>query len=202
MTTDPRQQRTPSLMGCVFGLSVLLSLVVTILLWTGVIRGPESWGPKPWGQEASESRELLERLDPAKAPDPEERARAIERIFKLSYPDVIVPAHKKALEDPDKGVRVAAIKALGRCLKNNPKLLVGKNVIGMRVTNKVHLDLILSMGEDDESPEVRKAVAEFWLDQEEFSQEGKEALQKAAAKEKDEHVRQAIQSSLDKLNSH
>jgi hypothetical protein len=185
--------------GCLVLLMIVSPLIIGLLLCAGVISPPKSWGPSPWSEDGTRAHELLQRLDPAVTKDPQERLAATRAIFEIQEWDSVRLAQARAFEDPDERVQVEGLTGLGRCLRDNPRLLVEKNAFGMRVKNGVRLDLIRNL-EASRSTRVRMAVVAFWADAAEFRDEAAERLRQMLATERDPDVRTRIEGALTKCD--
>ena len=180
-------------------ISILLApFLVVVGLCTGIIPLPKSWGPAPWSQQSRQARESAEKIDPALTPEPESRVELVREVFEVQELQSVARAQEKALQDPDERVQIEALNGLMRCLRDNPSLLVGKNVFGWRVQHYVRLDLIQKMGAN-RSAKVRIAVVDFWRNTTEFSATRARHLREMLAVERDPEVRKRIEQAIEAI---
>jgi hypothetical protein len=187
--------------GCLILLAAIVSLGVSLALFTGVLSPPKNWGANPFGSAARESGELLDRLDPSNTPDPRARVLALERIFGIGVLGAIQQAHVRALEDPDETVRTAVLQELDRTLRENPGLLIRKSVFGLVKSVYVDFHRIGKTGREDPSSTVRAAVAAFWGHGADFRDEALDQLREMLNHERDERVQVVIRGSIARLES-
>lgn len=178
-------------------LSILFSpLIIAAGLYWGFIPTPRSWGPAPAGEAMARSRDAVDKLDGEANSDVAARVAAMRTIFDVQDLASMIRAQEVGLTDPAEEVRVEALHGLTQCLRDNPWLLVEKNLFGWKLHVNVRLDLLGALAADP-SPRVRTAVAELCRDVHEFADEREEILRRMLADEQDTAVRKSVEEALE-----
>jgi hypothetical protein len=145
-----------------------------------------------------EAREAVARLDPENTPNPSDRVAAIQAILKLALADQKLSGwqqiQRRACKDPDAQVRAVAVRALGDFAAAKPDQVVARGALGDAVF--VDTDFLSSMGLSDTSPEVRRAVADFWGKADVLWKAGIKSLEAMSEREKEPQVATSIREAL------